>query len=401
MLALGISSARAQQAVIVGPDLEPRVVTLRSFSSKGVGVMDHKGNTQTLPSDQVLRILLDHHAVTPLPDPGTAESRPTYQDDGPGTAYLRDGQVLRGRLHAVRGEDAFVWRTKGVGDVTLSLDDVMSVCFSDNPQIPGEDDDDKLRLTNDETLTGFIDYLSDREPGASDDAVGFVIGDAKDPIDIALSRVDAMRVANKPKSVEPAQGRVRIERVDGTVLHLDKAALSREPQDRPTLRGVALLQVEQPDMSLPLSTLRRIEPLAGRYRLELLTGFEMRLIDGGTVFGVQMPPKIDREGAIRLHAPTTIGFELPAGASRLALTAEIDLDDGVPASQRRLAGCELVVFDGQVEIARQTLAPDQPPRRLNLPLKGRSLRIGIEPGVNGPVLDRVRLSDAEVLISSE
>ena len=78
----------------------------------------------------------------------------------------------------------------------------------------------------------------------------------------------------------------------------------------------------------------------------------------------------------------------------------MDLDDTVPESRRPLAGCELVVYDGDKAIARHTLTPDGPAKRLNLPLTGGGLRIVLESGVNGPVLDRVIVTDAQLLVSN-
>jgi len=58
-----------------------------------------------------------------------------------------------------------------------------------------------------------------------------------------------------------------------------------------------------------------------------------------------------------------------------------------------------VVYDGQERLGGCTLIDGEPPKRLNVPLTGGTLRIALEAGVNGPVLDRVVLTDAELLVS--
>ncbi|MFK7788882.1 MAG: hypothetical protein AB8C95_05220, partial [Phycisphaeraceae bacterium] len=94
-----------------------------------------------------------------------------------------------------------------------------------------------------------------------------------------------------------------------------------------------------------------------------------------------------------------VRFDLPKGARRLAFTVAMDLDDTIPDSRRAMAGCELLIYVGDEVIAKHSLTPEGPPKRLNIALGRGELRIALEPGVNGPVLDRVIISQAELLLS--
>ncbi|MEM6504839.1 MAG: hypothetical protein AAF711_05185, partial [Planctomycetota bacterium] len=99
------------------------------------------------------------------------------------------------------------------------------------------------------------------------------------------------------------------------------------------------------------------------------------------------------------HAPVTLGYALPERASRLVFSVAMDVDDTISESRRAMAGCELIVYDGDRVLAKHALTPDGPAKRINVPLRSDELRIELAPGVNGPVLDRVLITRAEVLVS--
>lgn len=356
----------AQQVVVVGTDLEPKSTRLDSVSLSDPGL---------------LRLRISSDPITPLNDKQYA-------------AKLVDGQSLVGTLLGA-GQDgesirlAFGYEQR---TVVLPLDELLSFARVGH-SLPGDASDDTMLLATGETLVGFVDAISEK-------SIGFVVGDADDPIQIPMGRVRGFSIANKPEAIKMKKGLARVLLRGGSMLYLRDANIKRATAQAPAaLEGTFILEPQTAPITLPLNHVQLIEPLSEQYALQALTETEMTTIAGGEVFGVAMPPTTTQDDSIRLHAPVTVGFDLPIGAERLAFTVAMDLDDSIPESRRAMAGCDLVVYDGKEVVAKHTLTPDGPAKRLNVPLTGGGLRIALKPGVNGPVLDRVIITQAELLVS--
>lgn len=370
----GGAPANAQPATLLGPDLTPQPIALRSFSPDRIEITDAQGNDRALASDDVLRLTF-------------ADPTPTRLDDGQALATLRDGQVVIGTLVASGDNEAIRLALSAGGSVDLSLDDLLSIQLQPGAAVPAVEEDDVLLLATGETLVGFVETISET-------TIGFVVGDADNAIPIPLERIRALAIANKPEPATPAPGKVRAHLTDGSVMLLGQAAIAEQE-----LIGTMTLGGKPTKVALPMTRVAQLELLSGKYRLSPLLQSPMQLVAGGEVFGVAMPPTPHENGGLGLHAPTTVTFELPRGASRVTMRVALDLGEDVPAARRSLAGCEVVVYDGDEAVGGAELGVDEPEHTLTLPVRGRSLRIELKPGVNGPVLDRVRLSDAEVLVS--
>ena len=361
-----MSPLGAQEIFVLGTDLEPKVAQFDAVS---------------LEDEGLLRLRISSGPLTPL-------------NDKQYVATLVDGQVLVGTLlgagkdgESIRLAFGFAQRT-----VVLPLDELLSFTLVGH-QLTGDENDDKLLLATGETLVGFVDAIGEK-------SIGFVIGDADDPIQVPMARVRGFSIANQPKPIKPEKGLARVQLRGGSSVYLRDSSLKRAAGQTPAaIQGTLVVEPETKAVALPLNHVQFIEPMSGQVALQSLAEIEIMTIDGGEVFGVTMLPSISADGAIHLHAPITVGFGVPDTARRLAFTAAMDLDDTVPESRRPLAGCELVVYDGDEPIARHTLTPDGPAKRLNLPLTGGDLRLVLESGVNGPVLDRVILTDAQLLVS--
>lgn len=355
-----------QEVVVVGPDLEPRTTSL---------------DTVSLSDDGLLRLLVGSGPITPL-------------NDKQYVAKLVDGQVFVGTLMGA-GEDgesirlAFGYEQR---TVVLPLDELLSFARVGH-KLAGDANDDTLLLATGETLVGFVETISEKN-------IGFIIGDADDPVQVPIDRVRGFSIANKPKPIEREKGLARVLLRDGTSLYVRDARIKRPSGQAPAaVQGTLVIEPRTTATTLPMQEIHLIEPMFGRATLRSLIELERTLLAGGEVFGVAMPPRVMPDGSLRLNAPTTLGFDLPKGASRLAFTVAMDLDAAIPETRRQMAGCELVVYEGDRLLARHSLTPDGPAKRLNLPLAGDDLRIVLEPGVNGPVLDRVIISQAELLVS--
>ncbi|MGB0767163.1 MAG: hypothetical protein ACPGYV_05595 [Phycisphaeraceae bacterium] len=388
------SQAIANTAELLGPDLEPKWVEIRTIAPELIRVDDGRGEALLLDPDEVLRLTL-------------SRNEPETRDPGRSAVYLRDGQVLVGTLIASNDDEAVRLKLDANRAAQVPLDEMLSLAIERDAQPPAVDEDDALLLATGEVLTGFVETVTK-------DGVGFVVGDADDAIEIPMSRIRALSIANKPRPAQAKTGTLRVETTDGAVLLLEDATLTPEASNKPArvLTGVSSLPIfasRRADdgvsteaakrLSIDLSRVLSIEPVSTRFRLMPLSSVAMEVVSGGAVFGVQMLPRIDSGGAIRLHAPTTLRFDLPDGATRLAMTVGLDLSDDLPGSRRKLAGCTLRVYLDDRAIAEHALTPDGPAKRLNLSVGPGALRVAIDPGINGPVLDRVRISDAGLLVS--
>lgn len=366
LLLLAGHRALAQQVVVLGPDLKPKTISLDAVSLSDQGL---------------LRLQAGFGVLTPL-------------NEEQFVTTLVDGQSLVGTLMGAGPDGESIRLVFGYEQRTavLSLDELVSMVRVGH-RVAGDEKDDTLLLATGETLVGFVDSVGK-------DSVGFIIGDADDPIDIPMQRVLGFSIANKPKPIDPSKGMARVQLRDSSVLYLRNAEISRAAEEKPVgVKGTMVLEPRTTAVTLPLDHIQLIEPMSTGYALWALADLRMHTIDGGEVFGVPTPPRFTVEGALKLHAPITVGLDLPRGASRLAMTVAMDLGDSLPEARRAMAGCELVVYQGDRPIARHALTPEGPAKRLNLPLTGGQLRLGLEPGVNGPVLDRVIITDTQILVS--
>lgn len=392
LLAINAPHTEAQEAVLLGPDLNPQSVALASYNSNGVQLYN-RVDKQPIPLSDVLRLTLR----TPTQEPNAP--RPNPIDDRAAIAQLVDGQALVGRLLGPGddGESIRLELHQTQREVTVPLDNLMSLALKPNVTLPTGDadrEDDLLLLATGETLLGFVEAV-DAE------AVDFIVGDADDPIRIPLDRIDALAIANNLEPAQPTDGKTltRVTLEDGSTLLLRDAELVPAlPDEAARLTGTSTLSMSLPVVSFDLKEVSIIEPVIKGRQLLPLTSLSRRVLAGGEVFGVPMPPSDLPDHQLRLHAPIDLSFELPDGATRLAFFAALRLDESIPNRRRDMAGCILVVYDGKNELSRTTLRPDTPPTRINAPLRGETLRLVLEPGINGPVLDRVTLFDAELLV---
>lgn len=354
-------SVHPQQVTVLGPDLKPRATTLDKV---------------TLTDENLLRLILRAEPTQPL-------NNKQY------VARLTNGQVLIGTFLGTDEDGESIRLAMGYGQrmVSFSLDDLLSFAIVGTP-LNSDTNDDKLFLSTGETLVGFVDAINK-------DNISFVIGEADDPIQIPIDRLLGFTIANKSEPVKPEKGMARVMLRDGSLLLLRDTQLKLATA---TLVGTQMLGPDSPTHRLPISEVKYIEPMSEGQAIRPLTEFPMSLVSGGEVFGVSMPPKYLPDGSINLHAPTVIGFDLPKGAVRLTLQAGLRLDESIPPSRRELAGCELVIMSDGKAISKHELKPGEPPVRVNIPLAPGTLELQIKPGVNGPVLDRVRITDAELLI---
>ena len=383
MFAAGHAQAQAdmqtRRAEWVGPDLVPRVVQLISYGPTGAMILDETGQAVAVKPDQILRL--------------TMSTQPTNIPEDLAIFRLRDGQVLVGNWSGTgEEEDTFALSLNGSDRLDVPIDDLLSVSLlPEKTRANANAKEDLITLANGEVLTGFVQGI-----GAG--KITIELEDLDEPIELPMERVHAVSIANRAKVIEPEPGLARVTLRSGSTLLLKDATMNRREQGH-SIDGRSLLGFGPEIHRFNMDQVQAIEPLSGgRYELAPLTVSRLSLIAGGEVFGVPMKPKAQADGSVSLHAPTTLGVDLPEGVSRLVFNAELYSEEDAPTPNYRMAGCELIVYEDDKRIGGCKLSPDDPTHRINVPLTSGELRIELNEGVNGPVLDRVRLTDAEILI---
>lgn len=402
LVAVSAAAQDAVEALLYGPTLEPVPVVLIGVDSETQQVvyLDAEGVRHTVGFDQVVRLAFPvEDAIDAAPGPRLATT---------------DGQVIVGRsgqgIVGVAGEtDVLRWRdADGMRAIEVTLDDLAWVTLSAGLQPPGvQPADDVLVLPTGERLVGFVDAV-----GVG--GVAFVIGESDTSLTIEPTRIAGLMIAN-PMLDDPGPAMVMTTRSGsrwrGVMGRSGGAAAFSTPMTQPVSgdeglpvwQPVRLGEADHPGEDWPVVT-RLDLPWAGR-RLVPLGSLAMEVVDGGEYFGVPAPPERRPGGAVALHAPITVAFELPADARRITMTVQLDRSDDLPAERYAWASCELVVRLAGAELARVPIDAEQDEHRLNLALPegadAGALTVAIDEGVNGPLLDRVLLQDAEVLVLPE
>lgn len=382
---------RGQQAEVVMSDLS--VVTLQTPQLSAAGVLSDA--EASLLNGEWLRLTVD----TPVQMPAQV-------------LITTDGQHLPGSFPKVEkssdavfaeaGAEAVIWQTAGDvsaggassgggGRLVLGLDRVRMIVLT-----PGVDwsgvpmDTDTLVLTNGDRLMGFLLELSLV-------AASFIPSGETEPIQVGVDRLAALRLANPDGSVSAPY---RVALADGSRLLASSVELVGNKLEvaavwEDSAFGTRVLTVAASD-------LRQIDALNGPTRLINLLEQPMTVVSGGEMFGLSMPPEKTGD-QLDLHAPVGLSFALPAGAERVALTALLNHEQA-PAGFLNTADCDLSVRWGEASNSTR-LWRKTPRTRIVManPLKtadAGDLLITLEPGRNGPVLDRVRIQEAFITLKT-
>ncbi len=367
-------------ATLVGEDLQAQAVNLQGAREGQLLYFGEDRVLRTEPLDRFLQIrdLPGAETVSPGPDSSTI--------------VLSDGQRFAGQWLGVSSDGRTIqWRHPLLGDLTLALDRVRTISFR-SPLEPGPGvapAADLVQLVNGDRLEGFVtDLTADGVAFAPD---GAAAGDP--PVLLPFDRLAVIRLANP--DAPPTKSAHHLVLNDG----------SRLAGENLTIAGktVAMtLTVPRSDgaaasVDIPLAFVSRIDLASPRGRLADLGEATMTVTGGGTVFGVAMPPAMSDVG-LRLHAPVTLRLNLPPGSARFAAQAVLDLQAGADA--RRWADLDLIVRDSRRVLLRQRLHAGEPTAVINIPLTEPELIIELDPGLNGPVMDRLLLLKPTLFIQT-
>lgn len=302
---------------------------------------------------------------------------------------LVDGQVLTGEWRPAEGGDGSTvsWRSASLGEFDIPLDRVRSIVLTPDAAIePTQAAEDVVRLRNGDELRGFVSAVET-------EGLRLEVQGVDQPVTLPLDRVAWLRLSNPPADMPASAGQQLVTFADGSrvlVSGLDLAS------DQVSFRPAVTNDGRAEAVVLPLDRVRRIDFVGLGWRLVELVDQPRQVTGGGEVFGLVMPPHVS-SGMLRLHAPVTVRFDVPEGTIRFAATAELERD-AAAASQEPWADMEVIVSPGTPQEQRHRINDATPRADINAPVTSRELTIELDPGVNGPILDRLRLRDAVLLI---
>jgi len=380
-------------------DLERERVLVQSLED---GVLRGFGPDRVLAArsvDEILRIEFEPEEAQ------ASDSGDRGAGEQPVHLRLIDGQRLSGRWREASGppEDASPLRIDHarLGPMAVSLEQVRELIFEDGAgaqaaeerpagEGPGERPSggavqDELIFRNGDRLVGFLASTGPEQTVFEDHQ-----GQAWT---LKTQRVARIRLANPPV------------RRDHDLVFLaggDRVAVRAFTLVDRTLRVAPLLgEGERARYALPVEAVRRIERANPDWRLVELGDLTWHRESGGSVFGRPVPVEV-AGSRLRLRAPLTLRFELPAGAARLGARVRLDRSEpGISEAQWAWASCRLAVRESGRALAEVRFGAAHPESTLNVQAQGLWLELELDPGVNGPILDRLVLEGAVVLVARE
>jgi hypothetical protein len=377
LLVAAAPTAAVTPALLIGPGLDVQSVNVTGLRD---GTLHYFDPQRTLLSAEV---------------GGLVQLRSIGGEDidgsTPGAAlWLTDGQRFTGEWVGPTPDGLGLrWRHPLIGAVTVPLEEVARVIWLDGEGVAstGSADTpttDTVTLINGDVMNGFVSELTGQGVTLVPDAGG-------EPVTVPYKRIASMTLANP---TVPADGPYHLVTLtDGTRVFADAVELTGERASwRVTPPGAPGRQVDA-----PIEALARIDFRAGGLRLIDLADLPRRTVRGSEVFGLPLPIRAVGR-SLRMHAPAEVRFELPDGAVRFAAVAELDTTGDAPADMASWSDFHVVVSVQGEEAGRCHVSGDGPVARLNTPVSGPTMTLRLEPGVNGPILDRLLLRDAVVLI---
>lgn len=390
-------------ATLIGPDLLPRAVKVQAMGNGKVTFFDAERRLQIESTAALLQMRfgrdsrdaasgeeeaaapgnvpprLDSPAKTAIDPPAPAGKEPAGKAVSAARIDLIDGQRL---VAAPAGADddgqTLRFEHATLGKVAIKLDRIHRLLLDATAPITEAPAADRVLLANGDALEGFVVAI---KPAG----VELQQGNAK-PFLLPLDRVRAVLLTN-PMAKADKPVHVVVLR-DGSRLICGEPAITAD-------KLIATAALTGKDVTVPLSDVDRIELASPRGRLVDLAELPMKVTTGGEVFGLAMPPRVERS-VLKLHAPVTVELTLPDGAARLAAAAELDSDG--PAGDADWADFFVQLKAGDTALGRHAISSAQPRALINVAISGKTLTITLDAGANGPVMDRLRLREAVVFV---
>lgn len=378
--------------VLIDHSLQRTLVELESVEGPLIRTRDASGKTATLRA-------ADYAAIVPAGD-WALESRSSRGGlvSRAGVLELTDAQRLVGIASAADpGEERLAWSHARLGPLTLPLEAVRRVTL---PRIMTPDQvlpplehesDDLLRLTNADTLRGFIVALGS--------PTTIELPDGSE-VTTPLHLIDEATLANPPVGPEG----MRLWLSEGSVLAIESIAASRDPESAGIMIATLAPEPLAPLVPQP-ATSEAGQSAAPELRLAL-DAAELRALsfDARALIPLAALPSvtdaralaIDHAGAPALGAadilmpgPMSATFDLPRGSTWLAFEATL------PIEARDWGDLDLVIFVDNEERQRHPLSAASPDIPVRINIEGaQSLTLTLDEARFGPVQDRLLIRQA-------
>ena len=267
--------------------------------------------------------------------------------------------------------------------IAVNLDEVRRITFGGMPNEIVVGTEDVLVMKNGEMVKGFVIE-------AKGDVLRFQLEDADEAIEIGMGQVRAISLMNQV--IEGDRGEYVVNMKDGSRYFADGLWMSDEVLGM----QISLTGQGEREVEVPLGMVDEIDVLRSGYRLMYLSEMDVAVEEPTVVFGKSYRHEIGKR-LMKLHAPLSLRFDLPRGVVKLGGVVELDEDEEVP----QLAGWAdmNVVFRGLGYEKKYRLNKDAKRHEVEVDLEGkREVFVELDEGLNGPVLDRMRLLDAKLLI---
>lgn len=389
-------------AELLTPELEWQSISFSRLDGGQLSYFDIQRRLTVGAAGDFVRLSLNPDANATPSEFDATPSPPEVAASSSMIVELIDGQRIAGRWSgAAQDGEAIVWTHPTLGRFTLGLDEVRRVTRRraapgdalDISADPATAEGDTLVMNNGDRLVGFIIAVEEASVTIQPDGAG-------DGVTLPIKNVAQLTLANPASSATVAGDLITLvdgSRVRGTGVKIagDTATFT------PTLAN-AMRPVDR-----PLGELRSLDFAASGFRLIELAGAPMTF-ESGTAFGLPVRPQV-RRGGLNVYAPVTLRFSLPAGVKRFAARVALNLPEGLPADRAGWASVGLSVGLDDPDVPttqRWIFTQDQPAAAINLPLPpssseenpGRALILKVDPAANGAVLDRLRITEAVLLV---
>lgn len=396
------SASAARPITLLSAELRTREVTLHSISGNDLRFFDEDRTLRTEKLADFLQIRFSSRnddAATPATAPRTNAVEPNLEasDEKPPVRMfvdLTDGQRLLCIWRAAENDgQALRYQLDGVNiNGLVTLDDILALRFHRDVQFTANIEEDEIVLANGDRMRGFVLALHQ-------DAIEFqpVVNGSDLPVaHLPLDRLGGVQLANQPKANGGRTHRIWLR----SGMRLSATALIADT-------GMGLVTINAPlpgietELVFTVAAVERIDIASAHGRLMALSDLPHRVVSGGEVFGRPWLPRIAGL-SVQLHAPIVLEYDLPTGASRLSADAHLDVPEGSGATTGfpEWADFKLDITNaGESFTHHFTLA--SPDAEVNIPLHGGILSITLDEAANGPVMDRLRLDNAVLLVKQD
>lgn len=387
-------AAAATPAELIGPDLTPQPVTLHAIHDGQATYFDAQRTMRRIELDELVELVM-----TPVngATPGQPTATGLWAD-----VRLFDGQCYRGAWAGVNDVGELGVEHPRLGRLPIALDrlGLLRLHHAGQPPVMPSTTRasgmDILTLTNGDVLQGFVlsattaGFELEPEAGAA-------------AITVPWERLVSIQCAVTSMSAQELPTGVALLLLrDGACVAVVAVAFEAEML-------TATLAQSGRRVQLPIAEVDRIAVRGPAGRMVALFDQPMTVERQAQVFGRPWPPRLETRAepdglgsvydgpVLRMHAPTSLRFELPHGSARLVAMCRLDVPMAEPA--RRLADPIVIFSQNGRELVRQTLSADHDVQAVNLSVSSGPLVLSIEQGERGPVLDRVLIEWARLLIA--